>query len=244
MRQESAQTIELKSYSILSSIFWVLFLSLIIQVIVGVMAGVALTMSGVDSTEVVKKLESPVLLGVISTLSALAAYPFLSRAVKAVDKMEVWHSLGFKEVDKLTCVKVLVLGAVYYGLMSLVLFLLDIPTPQFMLDLKANTDTLAAGVVVFSAVCVIAPVMEEVIFRGIGFARLINSKVGVVGAILIPSLLFALIHLQYEVVDMLSILPLALLLGYLRYRTDNIWYCILLHFQVNLLSMLLLFTIG
>ena len=232
------------NYSIFRSVLWLLFLSLGIPIILWIIAAIMMGVNGIEKTNISKLLESPLALGGFSLVSALIILPMLKRVTKQLDKAGLWQFLGFKAIDKSTLFKVLALGAVYYGLMSLVLYLLGIPTPQFMLDIKAQTNTFFTMVMVVVAICLVAPFMEEIIFRGVGYGRLKNSKLGIVGAIVLPSLLFTASHLQYEMVDMLSILQLALLLGYIRYKTDNIWYCILLHFQLNVLSSIFLFIIG
>jgi hypothetical protein len=50
---------------------------------------------------------------------------------------------------------------------------------------------------------------------------------------------FTIMHLQYEVLVMLLILPLGIVLGYARARTGSIWVPILLHVMNNLASVLL-----
>ncbi|GJE17580.1 hypothetical protein AIGOOFII_2296 [Methylobacterium marchantiae] len=81
---------------------------------------------------------------------------------------------------------------------------------------------------------VLAPVAEELLMRGAMFERA-SRFLRPWGAILATSALFALLHLQVgSVARPVSLIPLALMLGWLRWRTGRLWPCILLHVWSNL----------
>jgi len=82
-------------------------------------------------------------------------------------------------------------------------------------------------------VAVAAPVVEEVFFRGFMYKGLAASKVGVIGAILITSLVWAAIHLQYDWYGKATILTAGLFLGLVRWRTKSVALPILLHGLMN-----------
>ena len=87
---------------------------------------------------------------------------------------------------------------------------------------------------------VIAPIYEEVMFRGIFWSAIREQFTGSKGtwvATLITSILFSLIHLQYEFYEMSVIFILALLLGYARSRSGSLYVPILLHVINNGLAM-------
>ena len=66
---------------------------------------------------------------------------------------------------------------------------------------------------------VLAPVVEELVFRGLLYGW-IAGRWGTVPAWLVSSVAFALAH--YEPAHILLVLPLGLLFGYLRRRTDSL----------------------
>ena len=77
---------------------------------------------------------------------------------------------------------------------------------------------------------VVAPIVEEIFFRGFVFAGL-RVAYGWKGAALLSSTLFAVIHFQP-----LAILPLVLLgyfFAYLYQRSGSIWPAILMHMTIN-----------
>lgn len=107
-------------------------------------------------------------------------------------------------------------------------------------------------VLAFITLVVIAPVAEEILFRGYLFGKL-RKYMPVAGAVLLSSVIFAALHLSYEedpetgalMVTQwnaaLNILPLAVALAVLREYTGSIWASILLHAMKNGIAFYLLF---
>ncbi len=92
----------------------------------------------------------------------------------------------------------------------------------------------AAG---FFHACFLAPVMEEFLMRGLLLGGL-QSLTGTAAALLISSLLFALLH--FNMVQTLSALVCGLVLGLLYLHTGCLFCCMLAHCVYNLLSCLVL----
>ena len=80
-----------------------------------------------------------------------------------------------------------------------------------------------------TVVVLVAPVVEELMFRGVGFALL--EPLGQTPAILLTGLAFALVH--GLVIGFAVIASFAVGLGYLRGRTASIYPCIVLHASFN-----------
>ena len=76
---------------------------------------------------------------------------------------------------------------------------------------------------------VLAPVAEELVFRGMLFARFSRTRLGQTGAIIIPAALFALAHVQYSPVEMGFVAVDGLFFGLARARTNSIYVPMLLH---------------
>jgi uncharacterized protein len=83
-------------------------------------------------------------------------------------------------------------------------------------------------------VLVSAPVFEEIIFRGFLMRGWSESRLGAMGAILLSSLAFAVIHTQYNLYNMGFVLGLGLLLGVMRWRSGSTMLTIMLHAAWNL----------
>lgn len=92
--------------------------------------------------------------------------------------------------------------------------------------------------VLWLAVVVLAPLNEEIFFRGFLFAGIRASPIGGWGAILSTSFLWAVIHVQYDWYGMANIFAVGLLLGYARMKTDSLVPTILMHALMNLAAMI------
>jgi len=80
---------------------------------------------------------------------------------------------------------------------------------------------------------VLAPVGEETLYRGFVFRGWAQSRMGVMGTILLTSVIFALMHHQYNLVVLLFVLCMGLILGWLRWRSGSTTLTILLHALAN-----------
>lgn len=83
-------------------------------------------------------------------------------------------------------------------------------------------------------VVVLAPAAEEMLMRGEGFAAA-RRFLPPAATILVTALLFAMAHVSaWGFARPVSLAPLALMLGWLRWRTGRLWPCIALHGWSNL----------
>ena len=87
--------------------------------------------------------------------------------------------------------------------------------------------------VLFLTVGVLTPIAEELFFRGALMGWMMLRRFPRWAVILLPALLFAVMHLNP--MGMLQIFFLALLLGYLRWATGSLWPSVGLHICNNLL---------
>ena len=82
-------------------------------------------------------------------------------------------------------------------------------------------------------VCIIAPVVEEILMRGFVLGGLKNTY-GVVGALFISALFFSILH--FNMVQTLSAFVCGIILGLLYIKTNSIPCCIIAHCGYNLIS--------
>lgn len=82
-------------------------------------------------------------------------------------------------------------------------------------------------------ICIIAPIIEEVLMRGFVLGGL-KKTYGVIGALLISALLFAMLH--FNMVQTLSAFVCGMILGLLYIKTNSIFCCIIAHCGYNLIS--------
>lgn len=102
---------------------------------------------------------------------------------------------------------------------------------------KAFEELAESPIILIFSVSVVAPIFEEIIFRGIilnGMFRKLNSKVI---AIIISSLLFALMHMN--LVQGINAFLLGILLGYIYLKTKSIHLSIFAHFINNTIGIMI-----
>ena len=84
------------------------------------------------------------------------------------------------------------------------------------------------------AVGVLGPIAEELIFRGVLYARLARTKLGVSGAIVVAALVWGGIHYNYTAGVIALLVFLGLLLGIARWQTRSVVTPIIMHITWNL----------
>lgn len=108
---------------------------------------------------------------------------------------------------------------------------------QWMVDTRNNAGPL---VLFYLAIVILAPLTEEVVFRGFAFTGLAHGQSGPWKAIIITSLAWGALHVQYGWRELLTILGLGIVLGWLRARSGSLWLPMLVHLVNNFVSMLAL----
>jgi membrane protease YdiL (CAAX protease family) len=107
-------------------------------------------------------------------------------------------------------------------------------TPGFMIDVLKSARADGALWILVIAFSVAAPVTEELFARGFLYRGWSESFLGPGGAILLSSIVWTALHLQYDWFFFGEVFSIGLLLGYLRYRTGSTWLTIILHGLNNL----------
>ncbi len=111
------------------------------------------------------------------------------------------------------------------------------PPPEFVAASYATAGYLP---LFWMAVGVLAPVAEEVFFRGFLLRGLVASRLRAPGAILLTSVVFMLVHAgQYDWFDLLQIGVVGVLLGLARVRSGSLLVPIAMHIALNLTSLTL-----
>jgi len=111
------------------------------------------------------------------------------------------------------------------------------PIPDFMTGTYASArDAGPVFLTMFAlALTVAAPLTEEILFRGF-FYRGIAMRLGPAFAILMTSLIWASLHVQYDLFFMVQVFAFGVILGILRWRSDSLYLVIGLHAILNALA--------
>jgi membrane protease YdiL (CAAX protease family) len=135
---------------------------------------------------------------------------------------------------------------VVFGIAAIVVFIVvgdvltwllgqDIITP-FQSDLYRTASAAGQLPWMVLGIVVVAPIGEEMLFRGCLFRGWLRSPRDAWPVIVLTALLFASIHLQYNWFGMSQVFVPGLLLGWLRWSSGSTILTILLHGLVNLES--------
>jgi len=110
-------------------------------------------------------------------------------------------------------------------------------------DLIAQAGDPRAYLVYFALICLIGPLVEEIIFRGFVYAGL-RRMMGMVPAVVLSAALFASIHLSAPAGGMLMVGLIGAVLAYLYERTHSLLPSIVAHAVHNTLLFVLLSAYG
>lgn len=143
--------------------------------------------------------------------------------------------LGLSKLSWKTGLVLLGISVAFIALISVAGILLHIPdVPDFQVDLY---KTSVWPPLLWIAVVVFAPAFEEVLFRGFLFEGLRHARTGIIGAILITSFIWSLLHIQYDPFHISTIFVLGLLYGAVRYKTGSLWSTFIMHAFNNAVAM-------
>jgi len=117
-------------------------------------------------------------------------------------------------------------------------------TPGFMTDLLKSGRDKGAALLLLVAFSVAAPMSEEVLARGFLFRGWSASFLRVPGAILLSSLVWTVVHLQYDMYFLAEVFTIGLWFGYMRHRAGSLWLTIILHALNNMTAVVLTMWLG
>jgi membrane protease YdiL (CAAX protease family) len=106
--------------------------------------------------------------------------------------------------------------------------------PGFMGEVLNSARTDGSLWLLVIAFVVAAPISEEFFARGFLYRGWSESFLGPVGAVILSSLVWTALHLQYDWFFFGEVFSIGLLLGYLRYRSNSTWLTVIVHGLNNL----------
>ena len=161
--------------------------------------------------------------------------------VFVIQRKKMFYEIGFEKPILFKHV-LLCLGMGLFAQLGVNGVLNLIPIPQILLNFLEQTNApLVEGPMLMQilSLIVVAPILEEVIFRGLILSRL-QRGFSARSAILLSSLVFGLVHVNF--LGILYAFALGLLLGFVFVRTRNIGNAIVLHMAFNAGSFLMAYS--
>lgn len=184
-----------------------------------------------------------------STIFAAATYTLSLLIVAGVPWLLGRHTTSREEVGLTRLISwgdmgLSLLGFVVYLILSaIILYLVTLVFPAFdstqMQETGfGNVSQRHEFILAFLTLVVVAPLAEEILFRGYLYGKL-RKTVPVWLAMLLTSVLFAAIHGQWNVA--VDVFALSIVLCILRETTGSIWAGVLLHMVKNGIAFYILF---
>jgi CAAX protease family protein len=226
-------------WGLITTIFWSLVLFTILSIAQGMALifafslqnpGVPLDQFDLDSIDV----NDGFYLSIATIAGCLATLPFLAGIIKLKRGSNLCEYLGLTPINPKTTLKFVLCVLVFSAVFDLAKWALQVPVlTQFSLESYSSAQNLA---LYFAALCLFAPLVEELLCRGFMITGLENSFLGPVGAVLITSLAWASVHIQYDFVDIAFIFIMGCILGASRIMTGSIIPALWAHIANNVIS--------
>jgi uncharacterized protein len=178
--------------------------------------------------------------GFLLALATICSAPLCTALIvvfiKLQKRVSVKDYLGLRKPTRRELMTWCLITVFAITIIDLLKSLVDRPlVPSFVTDIYETAYFLPA---LYLALIVMAPLFEEVFFRGFLFQGFKHSRLGNMGAIAIPAFIWALIHLQYAWYDIAGIFVFGIVLGFAQLKTKCIYVAIAMHALNNLLAVL------
>jgi membrane protease YdiL (CAAX protease family) len=214
--------------------------ALIVQGIIAIAFLAANLMNNPDifTFESINKLAmNGLLISIATIVSAIICVGFIILVIKIRKDATIAHYLGLKPLGWKTILVLLAISIGFIMLASVVGNYAGVSdTSDFQLDMYRTSVWPS---LLWIAVVLFAPVFEEVLFRGFLFEGFRHSRIGVIGAIILTTLPWALLHVQYELFHIGTIFVLGIIYGFVRYKTESLWSTLFMHTFNNLAAMII-----
>ena len=147
--------------------------------------------------------------------------------------LDLTNELGLFFFKKSVFLKSILFLAFFLVLEEIYMRVLEIDVPVSFLKFMLS-DPLILGVI---TTILVAPILEEFIFRGFLFSQL-RITLGNWGAISLSSLAWTSLHFQYELKILFVLFVLGLFLGFLRWKYNSLFLVMALHAVNNLVALI------
>jgi amino-acid N-acetyltransferase len=176
--------------------------------------------------------EDGIYISLSSIAVALVCIP-LVKALVARRSVAPPELLGLRQVDARVIVSWCITLGIFVLASDLLTTSLGRPiVPDFMTQVYARSPPLLLLV----ALVVAAPAFEEVFFRGLLTGALRATGAPLLVAAVVPALVWAAIHLQYDLYGIGTIFIMGLLLSAARLKTGSVAPCIAMHCLANAIA--------
>ena len=235
------------NYHPVSAVAFSLVVVFILPIITAILIGVSysfLGTSGTDSAFEVWMQQNPVEVSILSDEKTIISPVESAVSYLITVPLQIWFifwllrrrkidlskNLSLYHFDRNALIYSLVAYLILYLVLTAYSYAFQISPPEEFIKLMQATPF----VLNFLMVVIGAPIVEELLFRGFLFSQLKTTKLGINGSIILTSLIWTSIHLQYDLFLLIPIFLIGLLLGYLMHKYNSLYLVIIVHAVHNL----------
>ncbi len=166
-----------------------------------------------------------VMIGYIVTIGIFAIY-------FAIRRSSIFKASNISKIKPRIGIDSALLGVGMLGIFQAIVKLIEIIAPKWLKTQNAHSESILNGYMAVAVIytVVVAPICEELVFRGLMLSTL-KDKVPRWASILGIALIFGLIH-SFPI-GFIYAFSLGLLLGWLYYYTGSLLPCIIVHALFN-----------
>ena len=235
------------NYHPVSAVVFSLIIVFILPIITAIFIGVTYSLlgtSGTDSAFEVWMQQNPVEVSILSDEKTIISPVESAVSYLITVPLQIWFifwllrrrkidlskNLGLYHFNRNALIYSLVAYVILYLVLTAYSYAFQISPPEEFIKLMQATPF----VLNFLMVVIGAPIVEELLFRGFLFSQLKTTKLGINGSIILTSLIWTSIHLQYDLFLLIPIFLIGLLLGYLMQKYNSLYLVIIVHAVHNL----------
>ena len=235
------------NYHPVSAVVFSLIIVFILPIITAIFIGVTYSLlgtSGTDSAFEVWMQQNPVEVSILSDEKTIISPVESAVSYLITVPLQIWFifwllrrrkidlskNLGLYHFNRNALIYSLVAYVILYLVLTVYSYAFQISPPEEFIKLMKATPF----VLNFLMVVIGAPIVEVLLFRGFLFSQLKTTKLGVNGSIILTSLIWTSIHLQYDLFLLIPIFLLGLFLGYLMHKYNSLYLVIIVHAVHNL----------
>jgi membrane protease YdiL (CAAX protease family) len=177
--------------------------------------------------------------GMVISLTTIATFlvcsPLIVVVVRLKKNSNIKQYLGLHAISLKTAILWSLVIVIVTFSFSLVVYGFDIKTNLEFL-FKAYRS-MKSPWPLWLAIVIAAPVFEELFFRGFLYTGFAKSFIGPYGAVFLTTLVFAVIHIQYDLLGMTMVFVVGLILGFARLLSGSVLLTIGLHSLYNMIAL-------
>lgn len=204
------------------------------QAVGGIFLAILSLISGEEGMENFK----PEMLAGITSVTGIVSVLLIGYVLKSIDFREAFHTRNWSQRHNWTA-SLLALGGAASGIVAVNLLSEQLELPDLM---QAEFTGMSKSLIGTMSIALVAPVVEELIFRESIEGYLLRQGHRPWMAIVLSALLFGIIHLNPAQIPFAFLV--GVILGVLYWRTGNVWLCTLVHILNNAQAVWMMATMG